>query len=318
MDFGLHLGTRGAAADPANLVRLLQHADALGLAHLGFSDHVVIARKIDSRYPYNETGDWPGVGTGFCLEQLSCLAYTAAVTQRIRLLTSVMVLPHRPAVLTAKTLATVDVLSRGRVTVGVGVGWMAEEMAALGSPPYDRRGAASNEYIRAFRTLWTEASPAFDGEFVKFRDIMFEPKPVQRPGPPIWVGGEGVAARKRAVALGDGWYPTIRNPKEPLDDPARFAAAMADVHAHARAAGRDPASLDVAIFAPGYAPGKPQAGRDGKRMTFTGSADEIAGDARAFAAAGVRHINIGFESNDLAEAMDKMEFLAREIMPKAM
>ncbi|MDX2158498.1 MAG: TIGR03619 family F420-dependent LLM class oxidoreductase [Hyphomicrobiaceae bacterium] len=317
MDFGLHLGTRGAAAHPDNLVRLAQHADALGLAHLGFSDHVVIARKIDSRYPYNESGDWPGVATGFCLEQLSCLAYAAAVTKRIRLLTSVMVIPHRPAVLTAKALATIDVLSAGRVTVGVGVGWMAEEMAALGSaPPYERRGAASNEYIRAFRTLWAEAAPAFDGEFVKFRDIMFEPKPVQRPGPPIWVGGEGTAAQKRAVALGDGWYPTIRNPKEPLDDPARFAAALADVHKHCAATGRDTATLDVAIFAPGYALGKAQTGRDGRRVTFTGSADEIAADASAFRAAGVRHINIGFESNDLAEAMDKIEGLAREVMPR--
>jgi alkanesulfonate monooxygenase SsuD/methylene tetrahydromethanopterin reductase-like flavin-dependent oxidoreductase (luciferase family) len=123
MDFGLHLGTRGAAAHPDNLARIAQHADGLGLAYLGFSDHVVIARSIDSRYPYNETGDWPGVATGFCLEQLSCLAYAAAITKRIRLLTSVMVLPHRPPVLTAKTLATVDVLSKGRVTVGVGVGW---------------------------------------------------------------------------------------------------------------------------------------------------------------------------------------------------
>src|SRR5215470_9506810 len=99
MDFGLHLGTRGAAAHPDNLLAIARHAEGVGLSYLGFSDHVVIARQIASRYPYNETGDWPGVGSGFCLEQLSCLAYAAAVTQRIRLLTSVMVIPHRPAVL---------------------------------------------------------------------------------------------------------------------------------------------------------------------------------------------------------------------------
>lgn len=316
MDFGLHLGTRGAAASPDNLVEIAQHADKLGLKYLGFSDHVVIARSIDSRYPYNESGDWPGVATGFCLEQLSCLAYAAAITRNIRLLTSVMVIPHRPAVLTAKTLATIDVLSKGRVTVGVGVGWLAEEMAALASPPYARRGAASNEFIRAFRTLWTEQNPSFSGEFVAFDNIMFEPKPVQRPGPPIWVGGEGLAARKRAASLGDGWYPTIRNPAEPLDDPARFKASLADVHAHCRAAGRDPSSLDVAIFAPNYALGAQQKNCEGGRMTFTGSADEIAADARAFADAGVRHINIGFELNDLAEAKDKIEALVRDVIPK--
>ena len=101
MDFGLHLGTRGAASNPDNLQALAQHADRLDLAYLGFSDHVVIARSIASRYPYNESGDWPGVSTGFCLEQITCLTYAAAVTQRIRLLTSVMVLPHRPAILAA-------------------------------------------------------------------------------------------------------------------------------------------------------------------------------------------------------------------------
>lgn len=315
MDFGLHLGTRGAAAHPDNLVALAKHAEAVGLSYLGFSDHVVIARKIDSRYPYSESGDWPGVATGYCLEQLSCLAYAAAVTRRIRLLTSVMVIPHRPAVLTAKTLATVDVLSKGRVTVGVGVGWMSEEMAALASPPYEKRGAASNEYIRAFRTLWRDEKPAFDGRFVRFSDIMFEPKPMQPGGLPIWVGGEGLAARRRAGELGDGWYPTIRNPNIPLHDPAVFAASLADVRRHASNAGRNPAALDVALFAPGYSLGSSLMGPDGQRMAFTGSAGEIAADARAFADIGVKHINIGFESNDLADAMDKIEQLAKEVMP---
>lgn len=317
MDFGLHLGTRGAAAHPDNLARIAQHADGLGLAYLGFSDHVVIARSIDSRYPYNETGDWPGVATGFCLEQLSCLAYAAAITKRIRLLTSVMVLPHRPPVLTAKTLATVDVLSKGRVTVGVGVGWMREEIEALGSaPPFDRRGAASNEYIRAFRTMWTEERPDFDGEFVKVGNIMFEPKPAQSPGPPIWVGGEGRAARRRAATLGDGWYPTIRNPKEPLDDPRRLAAALSDMQGHAHAAGRKPGDIDVAIFAPNYALGEPQKAPGGGRMTFTGSAEEIAADARAFGDAGVRHINIGFESSDLDDVLGKLDAFMKEVVPK--
>ena len=315
MDFGLHLGTRGAASNPDNIRALAQHADRLGFSHLGFSDHVVIARSIASRYPYNESGDWPGVSTGFCLEQITCLAYAAAVTQRIRLLTSVMVVPHRPAILAAKMLTTADVLSKGRVTVGIGVGWMAEEMAALGSPPYAKRGKASDEYIEAFRALWTQPEPAYQGEFVAVRDVLFEPKPVQKPHPPIWVGGEGTAARRRAGRLGDGWYPTIRNPKEPLDTPPALAAALADVRRHAQAAGRDPAALDVAMFAPGYSLGAPQKGRDGKRMAFTGSAQQIAEDARAFGAVGVKHIVIGLESNNLQEYLDRVEGFARQVVP---
>jgi len=317
MDFGLHLGTRGGAADPDNLARIAQHAEGAGLAYLGFSDHVIIMRKVESRYPYNETGDWPAVDTGFCLEQLSCMAYAAAITSKIRLLTSVMVIPHRPAILTAKTIATIDILSKGRVTLGVGVGWNREEIEAIGSaPPFDRRGAASNEYVRAFRAMWTEEAPVFSGEFVEIDNIKFEPKPTQRPGPPIWIGGEGLAARKRVAALGDGWYPTIRNPKERLDDPQRFAAALADVHTHVRAAGRDPASVDVAMFAPNYSLGEAQKAPSGGRMTFTGTADEIAADARAYRDAGVHHINIGFESTSLDDVLRKIDAFVKDVVAK--
>jgi probable F420-dependent oxidoreductase len=315
MDFGLHLGTRGAAADPDNLARIARHAEGAGLAYLGFSDHVIIARSVASKYPYNESGDWPAVDTGFCLEQLSCIAYTAGITNRIRLLTSVMVLPHRPPILTAKTLATIDILSKGRVTLGVGVGWNKEEIDAIDSaPPFDRRGAASNEYVRAFRAMWTDEAPVFNGEFVKIDNIKFAPKPTQRSGPPVWIGGEGLAARKRVAAIGDGWYPTIRNPRERLDDPSRFAAALADVHAHVRAAGRDPASIDVAMFAPNYSLGAAQKAPGGGRLTFTGTAAEIAGDARAFRDAGVHHINIGFESSDLDDVLRKIDSFAKDVV----
>jgi probable F420-dependent oxidoreductase len=315
MKFGLHLGTRGIAADPDNLAALAQQADRLGLSHLGFSDHVVFTRSTASVYPYSESGKHPVGSTGFCLEQLSCLTYAAALTRNVRLLTSVMVVPHRPPLLAAKTLATIDVLSKGRLTVGIGVGWLAEEMAALGAPPYEKRGAASDEYIRAFRELWSEAQPTYEGAFVRTRDVVFEPKPAQRPGPPIWVGGEGPAARRRAGRIGDGWYPTIRNPKEPLDTPEALAAALADVRGHAEAAGRDPAVIDVVLFAPGYSLGTKAKHRDGRRVTFTGSAEQIAGDARAYAAAGVCEVVVGFESNELQDALDRIEGLARDVMP---
>ena len=316
MKFGLHLGTRGIAADPDNLGKLAQQADRLGLSHLGFSDHVVFMRSTAWIYPYSESGKHPVGSTGFCLEQLSCLTYAAALTRNVRLLTSVMVVPHRPALLAAKTLATIDVLSKGRLTVGIGVGWLAEEMAALGAPPYDKRGAASDEYVRAFRSLWSETEPSFEGVFVRTRDVVFEPKPVQQPGPPIWVGGEGPAARRRAGRIGDGWYPTIRNPKDPLDTAEALAAGLADVRRHAETAGRDPAAVDVVLFVPGYSLGKEAKHRDGRRVTFTGSAEQIAEDARGYASAGVREIVVGFESSELQDALDRMEGLAREVVPK--
>jgi probable F420-dependent oxidoreductase len=317
MGFGLHLGTRGVAADPDSLRTLARHVDRLGFAYLGFSDHVVFTRDPKSRYPYNESGKHPVTGSGYCLEQLTCLAFAAAVTEKIRLLPSVMVVPHRPAILAAKTLASIDVLSKGRLTVGIGVGWLAEEMAALGAPPYARRGAASDEYIAAFKALWSEPDPRLEGEFVRLENVVFEPKPVQKPNPPIWVGGEGAIARKRTGRIGDGWYPSIRNPKEQLYEPARFAAALADIHGHAEAAGRDPTAIDVAIFAPGYAGDTPVKDRDGKRIPFTGPAAEIAQDMAAFAAAGAKHLIIGFETDSLSEAQERTERFAKDVMPLA-
>jgi probable F420-dependent oxidoreductase len=316
MDLGLHLGTRGAAASPEGLTALARRADTTGYAYLGFSDHIVFTRSSTSTYPYSASGAHPVSGSGFCLEQLTCLTYAAAVTNRIRLLTSVMVVPHRPAILAAKVLATADILSKGRVTVGVGTGWLAEEMAALGSPPYDKRGAATNEYIAAFRSLWCDTEPAMDGAYVRIpQGVVFEPKPPQRQGLPIWVGGEGVAARRRAGRLGDGWYPTLRNPREPLDTPQSFATALADVKVHARQAGRDPDNLDVAVFAPGASLGRVLRHRDGRRAVFSGSASEIIEDALAYKATGARHLVVNFEGDDLNEALDRVSAFAEHVMP---
>ncbi len=314
MDFGLHLGTRGATAGPEGLRAMARHCEALGYWYLGFNDHVIIAKAVESKYPYDKSGLWPASDTGTCLEQLMTIAYVAAVTEKIRLLTSVMVLPHRAPVLAAKMLATADVLSNGRLTVGVGIGWMAEEMAALQSPPFDRRAQASQEYIEAFRALWTEPAPAYAGDFVSFDAVLFDPKPVQRPHPPIWVGGEGKAARRRAGQLGDGWYPVIANPRQPLDTPARFTAALAEVHRHAEAADRDPAALDTALFAPWYSLGAPRADEDGKRRPFTGAAEQIAADAEGYRGAGLNHLIIGFESDDLQMSLDRTEQFATEVM----
>ena len=313
MDFGLHIGTRDAVATPDGMRALAQHAEVMGLAYLGISDHIIVAHEIDSRYPYSKSGNWPGAASGRCLDQLTCLTYAAAVTEKIRLLTSVMVLPHRPPLQTAKTLATVDLLSRGRLTVGIGVGWMSEELALLSAPPFARRGAASDEYIDAFRTLWSEKSPRFEGEFVAFDNVSFEPKPAQAGGPPIWIGGEGKAARRRTARRGNGWYPTTRNPREPLDTPARFAASFDDIRRQAEAIGRNPDAFDNAIFAPGYALGDANTGRD--RWIFTGAAEQIAEDARAYGDAGVNHIIIGFDDSDLQRALDSIEEFAKEVMP---
>ena len=151
-----------------------------------------------------------------------------------------MVVPQRHPVLTAKMLATIDVLSKGRLIVGCGVGWLKEEFEALGAPPFAERGRATDEYLDAMKALWTQDAPKFAGKHASFDDVIFAPKPVRKPHPPIWIGGESAVALKRTVRVGDGWYPASNNPQHRLDTPERLAAGVAELHSTAKAAGRDP------------------------------------------------------------------------------
>ena len=164
MEFGLGIPTRGPLADPASIEAIATRAETLGFSWLAVSDHLIVPRAIDSRYPYSDSGAFPGAATGECLEQFTLLAFLAAITTRPRLLTSVTVVPHRGAIETAKLVSTIDNLSSGRLTFGVGAGWMEEEFKALQTPPFAARGKVTDEVIEACRVLWKEDAPAYDGE----------------------------------------------------------------------------------------------------------------------------------------------------------
>lgn len=314
MQFGFHMSTRGATAEPESIAQIAGLCERLGFSIFGVNDHVVVTTEIASSYPYSADGSWAGAAEGICLETLTTMAFIAAHTEKMRLLSSVMVIPHRPPVLTAKMLATVDVLSKGRLTVGAGVGWMREELNALGAPAYERRGRASHEYIEAFRTLWRSAGPAaYHGEFVDFAGVVFEPKPIQPDGPPLWIGGEGAAARERAARYGDGWYPVGRNPRHPLDTIARFSEGLADVRRRAEGAGRDPASLEVAMYAPWNRLGK-EVLENGERLPFTGSPQAIVDDVAAFEAVGLGTLLVNLEGKSVMETTERCEAFAEAII----
>src|SRR5499426_118757 len=222
MRYGFYLPTRGQTATPEALETLVTTGETLGFASVMIADHLVFPVTIKSRYPYTVTGIFPGQGD--VLDQLSLMAFVAAKTRRLRLVSSVMIVPYRNPVLTAKALATIDVLSKGRVTLGVGVGWMREEFEALGSPDFDRRGAVTDEYLRIFKTLWTESPASFAGRFYRFDQIRCLPQPVQKPHPPIWIGGHSKVALRRAARYGDGWHPVGANPAVPLRVPELAAS----------------------------------------------------------------------------------------------
>src|ERR1700722_14901469 len=197
MDFGIHFGTRGCLASRDNIMTLAQRAEALGYAYLGVADHLVVPVQSGVRYAYTADGIWPGAPTGECFDAIATLAFLAACTQHIKLLTSVAVVPYRPAVLAAKLFLTADVLSGGRVIAGVGSGWMREEFEALGPPPYEEPGAVTDEYLTAWQALWNQPQPKLDGKYARFYHVVFAPKPAVKPHLPIWVCGESAPALRR-------------------------------------------------------------------------------------------------------------------------
>ena len=313
MRYGFYLPTRGQTATPEALERLVQRGEALGFASVMIADHVVFPEVIKSKYPYTVSGVFPGQGDA--LEQLALMAFVAGKTQHLRLVTSVMILPYRNPVTTAKTLATIDVLSRGRVTVGIGVGWLQEEFEALGAADFHRRGAVSDEYLRIFKALWTESPASFAGEFYRFERVRCLPQPIQKPHPPIWVGGHSRPALRRVARLGDGWHPVGANPAVPLG-PEELRASLDDLRRLTEAEGRDPSKLTISFKAPVYDAGRPVA-PGALRRPFSGAPEQVAEDIALYSRLGVSELIFDFRSESVDESVERMEHFAETIKPAA-
>ncbi|HYE93400.1 MAG TPA: LLM class F420-dependent oxidoreductase [Terriglobales bacterium] len=197
MRFGLFSINAYAAAEPRTLARVARAAEAAGFDSLWGGEHVVL--------PDPQAPPSPMAPTDHILDPLIALTYAAAVTTRVNLGTGIIILPQRNPVVLAKELASLDVLSGGRLIVGIGVGYLEPEFRAIGAP-FEDRGAVTDEYLGAMRVLWSAAKPAYRGRFVSFGDIQAHPQPVQRPHPPVVVGGRSAPAFRRAVQYGNGWY----------------------------------------------------------------------------------------------------------------
>lgn len=238
MKFGIVFANTGAAAvDPDAAAALGQIAEEAGFDSLWTVEHVVVPAGYESEYPYSKSGKMPGGEESPIPDPLIWLTWMAAATQRIRLATGVVILPQRNPVVLAKELATLDLLSRGRVTFGVGIGWLREEFDAIGVP-FDERVARTEETIEVLRVLWNEAEPTFKGRFTNFEKAKLYPKPAQAGGPPIVVGGHSPAAARRAGRLGDGFFPA-------RGDLTTLPALLEEMRAAATEAGRDPEAIEV-------------------------------------------------------------------------
>lgn len=269
--FGLH---RGSSTEPETLARRARAAEEAGFESLWVGDHIALPA---------EAADPPDQPR---LEAVTVLAHLAALTSRVRLAIGVIVLPQRQPVLLAKQLTSIDVLSKGRLIVGVGVGYVEPELRALGASLGDR-GARTDEYLAAMRALWDEPAPSFSGRFVAFDGVVQRPRPAQRPHPPIVIGGHSPNAMRRAVLAGSGWYGWEL-------DPAQTARALEDLR---EAAGRD---------------GRP-AGLGELEITITPPAVPDVQTARRYASLGVHRLAIQPHTMD-GSAMDDLIATVRDTL----
>jgi len=287
MQFGIIPPVRlGVTADPVWMTSFAQHAEACGFESVVLVEHAVVISGYESTYPYASSGKMPLPDDCRIPDPLDLMAYLAAVTERITLATGVLVVPNHQAVVLAKRIATVDVLSGGRVRMCVGVGWMDEELAATGADPRTR-GRRTDETIAALRVLWADAGPAgadFDGEFVSFHHAHSFPKPVRPGGVPLHIGGHSEAAARRAGRLGDGFQP-LGLAGDVL------VTRLAQMREAAEAAGRDAAAIELSLS--GYLP--------------TLTEDEV---ATAEAAGATRLVASTSMSGDLSEIHDELSAFA--------
>ena len=205
MQVGLHALGIGAGADPEVIRAVAAAAEAGEFATLWWGEHVVLVDRPRSRYPYSPDGRIAVPPSADWLDPLTGLSFAAAVTSRIGLATGVLLLPEHNPVLVAKQAASLDVLSAGRLTLGVGIGWSAEEFAALGVP-FARRGERTAEYVAAMRTLWSDDVASFSGDFAQFDAVRVNPKPVHGRRIPVVAGGNTDTALRRVATFADGWY----------------------------------------------------------------------------------------------------------------
>jgi probable F420-dependent oxidoreductase len=299
--YGIALPSYGPLAGPDTLVRLARRAEELGVDSVWVSDHLVAPTSVRSIYPYDRRPDAKPGDMGVIehfYEPLTTLAWLAGATRRIRLGVSAYVVPYRPPVVTAKQIASLDVLSGGRVILAAGVGWLREEFDALGVP-FERRGRRTEEYLAICRALWTDEVASYDGDLARLPAVRSGPKPVQQPLP-VWVAGNSAAARARAVRVGQGWHAIDLSPAE-------LAPLTADLRRRAAGAGRDVVvSVRKGILPLDRSPEPPHA--------LYGTADSIRADAAAYAAAGCDYLVLNLRRAKSADAIERALEEAVEIL----
>ena len=237
MKFGVFFANAGPFAAPDTFEALVRTAEEVGFESIWTVEHVAIPVGYRSQYPYTRDGRMPGPENSPIADPLLALAYAAALTDKLRLATGIVILPQRHPVYVAKEVATLDVLSRGRAILGVGIGWLEEEFEMIGVP-FRERVARSEESVRAIRSLWNETPESFAGDFFRWNPVESNPKPIQKPGVPIVIGGHVEGAARRAARIGDGFFPARGGFK-------KLPGLLQAMRDECGKIGRDPAEIEV-------------------------------------------------------------------------
>ncbi len=301
MQYGVILPNVGPMARIDVLAQIAHEVEALGYRGIFLSDHIAIPVDLRSAYPYRSDGRFPLDSEDLILEPVTTLSYLAAVTESVHLGFSVLVLPYRHPVLNAKMLATLDVISGGRLIVGAGVGWMEEEFVALDAD-FDARGGVTDEHIAVLRALWSQPGLVMSGPHYDVSGVSISPRPVQNPHPPIWTGGISAPALRRAANLGDGWHGV----RQSAVDVARVAGRIVELRA---GAGRDMDGYAISLRAGLDITDAPYSG--GGRTPLRGSPDQISVDLSDYADAGLTYLVLEPRAASAKEFVGQLEKFSR-------
>ena len=298
MKFGVTIPNNWGIEDPQQVLAFGPLAEELGYDSVWVMDHLFndgyIRERLDGKPYYNP---------------LATLSYLAATTKNVLLGTSVLVLPYHNPIELAKYTATLDQMSGGRVTLGVGVGAMTEEFNALGIS-MKRRGSLTNECIAIMKELWTKEDPSYHSRRWNFSNLKFSPKPLQKPHIPIWVGGASPGALQRAATMGAGWHPSGVVAED-------YSISRRNIQERAMAAGRDPESLTWSARVEVEAHGAPSSDRAASRARISGSnVDQMIAGIAAYQTAGVEHVVLALNTGEVARITDLMETISQRVIPE--
>jgi probable F420-dependent oxidoreductase len=305
---GLDVGIYGRLATRDHILELAEFAESSGLESLWVADHVIFPATFTSKYPYSPTGAFPlDMTQEPLLEPIATMGVLVGATQRVKIGTAVLVMPYRHPVLLARMLVTLDVLSAGRTVLGAGVGWLAEEFAALDARPYAARGRVTDECIEIVKRICRGGNVTFQGEHYQLDPVISSPGSVQRPHPPILIGGTSDAALQRVARLGNGWLSTGLRP-EYLSERLRVLQKLCQTQGRRFAEIILCHKLFINI-------GKTRKGVDGSRDTGTGTPTDIVDDLRRLVDLGYSSVIVRYRGGDAKEQRQQIHRFISDILP---